>query len=187
MASLLPLWLFVLRTQADTSLGVPVFTPGEGGYPCIRVPAIAGTSSGALVALAECRMYTGDGCVPSSQSTGLKDDSSQRWLCQKVSRDGGRSWSKLTFPLGREHTSYNPTLVFDAARSTLILQGNVYNLLPNQTIYQIESDDDGETWSDSIDVGAQLFPTNLTRRSGLWPGPSTGTVIKLDGLACQRT
>lgn len=44
----------------------PVFIHGEGGYPCIRIPAIIKTGSGKLLAFAECRTYTGDGCEPNS-------------------------------------------------------------------------------------------------------------------------
>ncbi len=44
---------------------VTVFEHGEGGFPCIRIPAITRCgSSGTLHAFAECRMRTGDGCVP---------------------------------------------------------------------------------------------------------------------------
>lgn len=42
----------------------PVFIHGEGGYPCIRIPAIVQVKSGKLLAFAECRTFTGDGCNP---------------------------------------------------------------------------------------------------------------------------
>ena len=44
---------------------VDVFQYGEGGFSCIRIPAITrcGTK-GTLHAFAECRMSIGDGCIP---------------------------------------------------------------------------------------------------------------------------
>lgn len=46
-------------------MSVEVFKPWEGGFPCIRVPSIIRTPH-ALIAFAECRMITGDGCNPKS-------------------------------------------------------------------------------------------------------------------------
>ena len=46
---------------------VTVFRHGEGGYPCIRIPSITRCGPrGTLHAFAECRTFTGDGCVPTS-------------------------------------------------------------------------------------------------------------------------
>ena len=42
---------------------VELFKPWEDGFPCIRVPSIIRTPH-ALIAYAECRMITGDGCNP---------------------------------------------------------------------------------------------------------------------------
>ena len=169
-----------LCTAAD--LGVPVFTPGEGGYPCIRVPAIASTSDGVLVAFAECRKYTGDGCVPNNNSyTDYNDDSDNRWICQKVSRDNGQTWSNLSFPFGLEHTSQNPTIVYDTINKRLILQSNVYIGQSNETIYQIQSSDNGATWTNVIDIGAALYAKYPTLdANNFWPGPSTGIQLKLN-------
>ena len=44
---------------------VNVFEHGEGGFPCIRIPAITRCGSwGTLHAFAECRMRVLDGCLP---------------------------------------------------------------------------------------------------------------------------
>ena len=49
---------------------VDVFQHGEGGFSCIRIPAITrcGTK-GTLHAFAECRMSIGDGCIPFLRNT----------------------------------------------------------------------------------------------------------------------
>ena len=44
---------------------VDVFQYGEGGFSCIRIPAITRCGrEGTLHAFAECRMSIGDGCIP---------------------------------------------------------------------------------------------------------------------------
>ena len=44
---------------------VNVFRHGEGGFPCIRIPAITRCGpNGTLHAFAECRTMIGDGCIP---------------------------------------------------------------------------------------------------------------------------
>ena len=44
---------------------VNVFEHGEGGFPCIRIPAITRCGPrGTLHAFAECRMRVLDGCLP---------------------------------------------------------------------------------------------------------------------------
>ncbi len=64
---LLHLLALVLLSSAS-SLGldsVAVFRHGEGGYPCIRIPAIT-QCRGLLHAFAECRTRIGDGCLPTA-------------------------------------------------------------------------------------------------------------------------
>lgn len=55
-----------LPVQGPQSLPyVPVFTPGEAGYPCIRIPSmVLAPDDSTLIAYAECRNWTGDGCEP---------------------------------------------------------------------------------------------------------------------------
>ena len=76
-----------------------MFSSGEGGYPCIRIPAITSTPDGTLVAFAECRAWTGDGCEPQSIQYDIIKDTNQRWVCSKISQDNGETWSNLSFPV----------------------------------------------------------------------------------------
>ena len=54
------------RTHTKSSVeSVDVFHHGEGGFPCIRIPAVTRCGGrGTLHAFAECRMSIGDGCIP---------------------------------------------------------------------------------------------------------------------------
>ena len=72
-----------------------VFVPGELGYPCIRIPSIilAGDNS-TMLAFAECRTMTGDGCLPLHVAHNASHKN-PRDLCQKRSSDSGRTWSPL--------------------------------------------------------------------------------------------
>lgn len=46
-----------------------VFEAGIGGFPCVRVPSLLAIPGGPLLAFAECRLFTGDGCEPVKVST----------------------------------------------------------------------------------------------------------------------
>jgi hypothetical protein len=45
-----------------------VFEAGIGGFPCVRVPSLLAIPGGPLLAFAECRLFTGDGCEPHSHT-----------------------------------------------------------------------------------------------------------------------
>eukprot|EP01084_Bolivina_argentea_P282228 483050_1 len=144
---------FILTTVFSQDLGITVFKPGEGNYPCIRIPSITSTPSGTLVAFAECRGWIGDGCQPTQYINNITVDTNLRWVCQKISKDQGKTWSDLSFPVGLNFTSMEPTIVYDNIKNKLILHVNVFLGEPNETIYQVTSIDDGKTWSKPIDIG----------------------------------
>ena len=169
---LLCLIALILAISAES--GTSVFTPGEGGYPCIRIPAIASTPDGTLNAFAECRGWKGDGCDPTSYNGPFKNrnlsDTTQRWVCQKRSTDNGKTWSNLSFPVGLKYTSMEPTIVYDYISSQLVLQINAYIGQHNQTVLQTISKDNGLTWSEPIDIGHLYLPND----TNLIVGPGTG-------------
>ena len=102
---------------SDSLGSVAVFQHGEGGYPCIRIPAIA-RCGGLLHAFAECRTRTGDGCVPTLPLT----SETVAGVCYKNSSDDGASWSTLTLVVSG---ATQPTVVCEQQTMTLILQFNV--------------------------------------------------------------
>ena len=187
-----------LQLQASTS--VDVFTPGEGGYPCIRIPSIVETPNHTLVAFAECRTWIGDGCEPISTSQNGHDQNlskeknlqssklnvnseneSIRYICEKRSFDNGKTWSNLSFPFGNplnnpNFTSVNPSVIYDYISNKIILQfnGNYGNI--NQSIYQSYSYDNGNSWTNakSIIINNENTSNSAQRLDKIIVGPGRG-------------
>ena len=96
--SLLQQWLLFISLASVASCTVnytTVFTHGEGGWPCIRIPSIT-RCGGKLHAFAECRNRTGDGCIPTARRpTADKPASIPAGICYKSSSDDGGAWSEI--------------------------------------------------------------------------------------------
>ena len=94
-----------------------VFVFGENPlYPCFRVPGLVSAPNGTLLAFAEARRYTGDGCIPKAiKATGVGSA-----LAMKRSDDNGRSWypkgGRIVSPAG-----FDESAVFDARRGAVTL------------------------------------------------------------------
>ena len=94
-----------------------VFVFGENPlYPCFRVPGLVSAPNGTLLAFAEARRYTGDGCIPKAiKATGVGSA-----LAMKRSDDFGRSWypkgGRIVSPAG-----FDESAVFDARRGAVTL------------------------------------------------------------------
>ena len=151
--------------------GVEVFKHGEKGFPCIRAPSIVSTNSGVLVAFAMCRLYTGDGCKPTNdyQLPDIISDPPNAYVCSRRSIDGGQTWSNLSFPFGKKYYSRIGGSVYDSFNNQILFQSNVYDQSSNETIYQIISTDDGETWSNPLDIG-RLYLGNVGTNHLIGPG-----------------
>lgn len=152
MLAACPLLHAAPQAIADPPLNfTPVFTPHEGGYPCIRIPSLLLVGNKVLLAFAECRNFTGDGCRPAAAS--LSDTRNMnRDLCMKSSSDGGRTWSALAVI---QRNAMQPTPVWDAVRGQVLLS---FNRVSNGLNLQMYSLDLGESWSTPVSIAAFLGP-----------------------------
>lgn len=142
------------------AVGVPVFSKGEAGYFCIKIPALVVTKNGTLLAFAEARR-------------GSCSDYTETDLVQKRSFDGGFTWTNISVVAGRLGQENN---VFGQATPVLLPSGEV--LLPyclnNTWAFVITSKDDGGSWSLPLNISYALHP------SWRWfgTGPPGGIVLQ---------
>eukprot|EP00048_Salpingoeca_helianthica_P015629 m.227715 g.227715 ORF g.227715 m.227715 type:complete len:362 (+) comp17295_c0_seq1:146-1231(+) len=131
---------------------VPVFRPGELGYPCIRIPALMSVNK-LLLAYAECRNWTGDGCRPVLDGMErIEEKNSNRDLCMKVSSDGGGTWGPLQV-IARD--ACQPTPVWDVQRQRIVMNFNKVSTMANMQMF---SNDFGATWTTPTDITRMLGP-----------------------------
>ncbi len=154
-----------------TGRPVEVFGPGAGGYAAFRIPAIERAADGALLAFAEGRLES------------VSDTCATKDLVVRRSDDDGRSWGPLAIAAraprtpGGERSLMNPSPVVDSVRGSgrvvlvaSYLEANEWAIATGQgrgRLLAWTSDDHGRTWSDPIDVAAQLgLPQGVTEA---WP------------------
>lgn len=135
-----------------------LFVSGEGGYARYRIPALAVTTQGTLLAFCEARKYTGndsdqiDLFLRRSFDNGRTFEAVQvvatqeEWVCGNpapvVDRDTGRIW--LPFCKNRSDGD-----------ETMICEGKA----PRQ-VWMTYSDDDGATWVEPWEITNQVkLPT----------------------------
>lgn len=128
---------------ADRLELVDVFTAGTEGYHTYRIPALAVTRSGVLLAFCEGRKTS-------------REDLGDNDLMLKRSSDAGRTWSKLQLVYeeggDRKITIGNPTTVVDRQTGEILvfLQRNGRDAL------LVTSGDEGRTWSKARDITSQV-------------------------------
>jgi sialidase-1 len=146
-----------------------LFSPGEANYNCFRIPAVVLTNDGSILAFAEAR-------VKSCSDTGNID------LVMKKSTNNGKSWSDLIVIWNDgQNVCGNPAPLVDYETGAIhllatwnsgedhesqIIEGTSKN---SREVYQLVSDDDGNTWSK---------PKNITATTKLkdWTWYATGPV-----------
>lgn len=139
IASIFALHYAVVSTAPEDAL--VVFTRGEGGYYCHKIPYLLRTFSGILIALAEGRGSDGrEAC----------DDFSGTDLVYKRSMDQGKTWSDLQV-LYSNSTTEETNVIGNAAP---VQDRNTNRIwMPfcrnNEEMFMMYSDNDGETWSDA--------------------------------------
>lgn len=142
---------------------VDVFTAGEAGYYCIKIPSILQSSiSGDLLAFGEARM---------------KDCSDYTWtdIVMKRSSDGGATWSNLTVVYSNS-TEDSFVVIGNAAAVQERSSGNI--IMPfcrnNLQVMLTISSDDGYTWSPPRNI------TSATLPEWKWVGTGPPSSIQLE-------
>jgi len=113
---------------------VVVFSRGEAGYFCIKIPVLISTFNGTLIAIGEAR-------------NGSCSDFTSTDLVYKRSVDNGATWSTLMVLFG--NSSAESTVIGNAAPVQDSVTGRI--LIPfcrnNLQVFLTFSDDDGVSWS----------------------------------------
>jgi sialidase-1 len=177
IAGIVTVWLMSLGTGqgAESELEhVVVFSSGESGYHTMRIPAIETAADGTLLAFAEARKNSAaDPGYPGQEID----------LVMKTSRDGGRTWSPLVVleHIGELWSSGNPATVRDRTNGRIWLF--YLRCAPGMNSYKARpkthdvknlarfSDDNGQTWSEAIDLTEAARDLNDSEWGISVPGP----------------
>ena len=160
----------VIAQEKETRI-TDVFVPRSDGYPAIRIPSLITTKAGTLLAFAEGRQG---------------GDHSQNDIIFKRSEDLGETWSDVQVVKESGKLSLNnpQAVVLDSGRVLLMYQQSKlgeFKAKPGfgedaYVTFTQFSDDDGETWSDPVDV------TRHTKRpkhvTSVASGPGVGIVLR---------
>ncbi len=155
--------------------GQPVFVSGQDGYHTYRIPALAVTNQGTVLAFCEGRKRS-------------NSDSGSIDLLVKRSTDHGKTWRKQEVIWhDAENTCGNPCAVVDRETGTIWLL-STWNLgkdreshIMAQTsqdtrrVFVLSSTDDGLTWSHARDITAATKQSNWTWYA---TGPGSGIQIQ---------
>jgi sialidase-1 len=137
---------------------VDIFTGGEGGYAIYRIPALAVTAKGTILAFAEAR----------KNGPADKGDID---LVVRRSFDNGATWEeKRTIYDDGTHTIGNPSPVVDRDTGEIILLFNK----DNSNVLVTRSKDDGATWSPPDDITKDVKPAGWD-----WYAMGPGHAIQL--------
>jgi len=132
-----------------------LFVSGADGYHTFRIPALAVTGKGTILAFCEGRKNGGG-------------DSGQIDAVLRRSTDNGKTWGPLIIAApGGEDTCGNPCPIVDRKTGTILLlltqnKGNVTEAqimsgqAPPRTAWITRSKDDGLTWSAPEDISDQV-------------------------------
>jgi len=129
---------------------IDIFRQNEGGYATFRIPSILVINKGET--LANGKVLDNDIVIVLAEArrNGSLDDGDID-LVQKISMDGGNTWSELMVVLTFENgigKIGNSTPVFDSKTGKIIMP-HLAGAKPSEyQTYAIESEDGGETWSE---------------------------------------
>ncbi|MFP6581004.1 MAG: sialidase family protein [Candidatus Hydrogenedentota bacterium] len=161
-------------SRISTLEQTPLFVSGENGYDTYRIPALAVTNDGTILAFCEGRM---DG----------RGDAGNIDMLLKRSTDGGKTWSKQQVIWDDDgNTCGNPAPVVDAETGTIHLlmtwnrgddhERDIIDGKSKDTrrVYVTRSTDDGKTWTDPKEITSTTKLSNWT-----WYATGPGAGIQL--------
>lgn len=174
-AFLLCIGLLAGAQEPPAPSGVPVFTSGQGGYHTYRIPALAVTPKGTLLAFCEGRKQAWD-------------DAGDIDLLLRRSTDGGRTWSapQVVWDDGT-NTCGNPCVVVDPTTGTLWLlstwnrgddrESQIIQQTSKDTrrVFVLSSRDEGRTWSRPREITPDVKKPEWTWYA---TGPGSGISIQ---------
>ena len=156
-------------------VGDTLFDSGEGGYHTYRIPALAVTTAGTVLAFCEGRKHSWN-------------DSGDIDLLVRRSTDHGRTWSaQRVIWDDAGNTCGNPCVVVDRATGALTLlstwnrgddhEGAIIARTSKDTrrVFVLQSVDDGLTWSAPREITATAKRTNWT-----WYATGPGGGIQIE-------
>ncbi len=163
-----------LHADEPPPLGSPLFTSGQDGYPIYRIPALAVTPKGTLLAFCEARH--------SSSDHGDID------LLVKRSTDQGKTWSpQIIIWDDAANTCGNPCVVVDRSTGTIWLlatwnrgadsERSIIDRTSSDTrrIFVTSSTDEGITWAKPREITADVKKPNWT-----WYATGPGSGIQIE-------
>ncbi len=156
-------------------LGQPIFVSGQNGYHTYRIPALAVTNQGTVLAFCEGRKNS-------------RSDTGDINLLLKRSTDNGRSWSdQQVIWDDAENTCGNPCAVVDRTNGTVWLlltwnRGDDHEReirtgkgRDTRRVFVAHSTDDGLTWTEPEEI---TETTKLDNWSWYATGPGSGIQIQ---------
>lgn len=174
-ASAAALAAFTATCAQAEPLGTPLYVSGEGGYHTYRIPALAVTNSGTVLAFCE-------GRKKSASDTGDID------LLVKRSTDNGASWSAQTVVWDDlKNTCGNPCTVVDRDTGTIWLlttwnrgddherQIIAQESKDTRRVFVTHSKDDGKTWAAPREI-----TTDVKKPEWTWYATGPGSGIQME-------
>ncbi len=159
----------------DKAEGMPLFVSGQDGYHTYRIPALAVTKQGTVLAFCEGRKKGGG-------DTGDID------LVMKRSMDNGKTWNpQQVIWNDQENTCGNPCAVADRDTGTIWLmstwnrgddhEGAIIKQTSKGTrrVFVMKSVDEGITWSKAVEITTDVKLTNWT-----WYATGPGSGIQIE-------
>jgi hypothetical protein len=166
-------------TPSPLPTPVVVFRLNESGLnTCYRIPVLAATQSGVLLAFAEERTV-----LPARPDSSCGDNGAGHNIVLKRSRDDGRTWSPLiravgsAANLGAGGVGFTNPMPFVLRNRVLLHYATLNNPSPSAhgETMQTWSDNDGASWSATPTSLAQFMPG--PPYAGALPGPARGVQL----------